>query len=34
LVPTPVTRRSEVAAAARTAGTLTEAVDGVLAGAW
>ena len=34
LVPTPVTRRSEVAAAARTAATLTEAVDGLLAGAW
>jgi beta-phosphoglucomutase-like phosphatase (HAD superfamily) len=34
LVPTPGTRRSEVAAAPRTAGTLTEAVDAVLAGAW
>jgi HAD superfamily hydrolase (TIGR01662 family) len=34
LVPTPVTRRSEVATAPRTAGTLTEAVDAVLAGAW
>ncbi|MGY1709443.1 HAD-IIIA family hydrolase [Geodermatophilus sp. SYSU D00758] len=34
LVPTPVTRRAEVAAAPRRAGTLTEAVDGVLAGAW
>jgi HAD superfamily hydrolase (TIGR01662 family) len=34
LVPTPVTRRSEVAAAARTAPTLTAAVDAVLAGAW
>jgi phosphoglycolate phosphatase-like HAD superfamily hydrolase len=34
LVPTPVTRRQEVEAAARRAGTLTEAVDDVLAGAW
>jgi HAD superfamily hydrolase (TIGR01662 family) len=34
LVPTPVTRRAEVAAAAHTASTLTEAVDDVLAGAW
>ncbi|WP_448625809.1 HAD-IIIA family hydrolase [Geodermatophilus sp. URMC 64] len=34
MVPTPVTRRAEVAAAARTAATLTAAVDDVLAGAW
>jgi HAD superfamily hydrolase (TIGR01662 family) len=34
LVPTPVTRRREVAAAARTAPSLTAAVDAVLAGAW
>jgi histidinol-phosphate phosphatase family protein len=34
MVPTPVTRRSEVAAAPRRAGTLTEAVDLVLAGEW
>jgi HAD superfamily hydrolase (TIGR01662 family) len=34
LVPTPVTRRPEVAAAPRRAATLTEAVDAVLAGAW
>jgi HAD superfamily hydrolase (TIGR01662 family) len=34
LVPTPVTRRSEVAAAARVAEDLGRAVDGVLAGAW
>jgi HAD superfamily hydrolase (TIGR01662 family) len=34
LVPTPVTRRAEVAAAARTAADLTAAVDDVLAGAW
>jgi HAD superfamily hydrolase (TIGR01662 family) len=34
MVPTPVTRRSEVAAAARTAPTLPAAVDAVLAGAW
>ncbi len=34
LVPTPVTRRAEVAAADRRAATLEEAVDAVLAGAW
>jgi HAD superfamily hydrolase (TIGR01662 family) len=34
LVPTPVTRRQEVAAAPRRAATLGEAVDMVLAGAW
>jgi hypothetical protein len=34
MVPTPVTRKAEVAAAARTAPTLTAAVDAVLAGAW
>jgi HAD superfamily hydrolase (TIGR01662 family) len=34
LVPTPVTRRSEVAAAAHRAATLADAVDGLLAGAW
>jgi HAD superfamily hydrolase (TIGR01662 family) len=34
LVPTPVTRRSEVDAAARRAATLPEAVDDVLAGSW
>jgi len=34
LVPTPVTRREEVAAAGRRAATLTEAVDDVLAGGW
>jgi HAD superfamily hydrolase (TIGR01662 family) len=34
LVPTPVTRRSEVAAAAHTAATLSAAVDDVLAGVW
>jgi HAD superfamily hydrolase (TIGR01662 family) len=34
LVPTPVTRREEVAAAARRAATLTAAVDDVLAGRW
>ncbi|RBY78275.1 HAD family hydrolase [Geodermatophilus sp. TF02-6] len=34
LVPTPVTRRSEVDAAPRRAATLTEAVDAVLAGEW
>jgi histidinol-phosphate phosphatase family protein len=34
LVPTPVTRREEVAAAPLRAGTLTEAVDDVLAGRW
>jgi histidinol-phosphate phosphatase family protein len=34
LVPTPVTRRQEVAAATRTAGDLAEAVDDVLAGRW
>jgi HAD superfamily hydrolase (TIGR01662 family) len=34
LVPTPVTRRSEVAAADRRAQTLTQAVDDVLAGSW
>ncbi|HET6394016.1 MAG TPA: HAD-IIIA family hydrolase [Blastococcus sp.] len=34
LVPTPVTRRAEVAAADHRAGTLTEAVDDVLAGRW
>jgi HAD superfamily hydrolase (TIGR01662 family) len=34
LVPTPVTRRQEVDAAARRAPTLTAAVDDVLAGAW
>ncbi len=34
LVPTPVTRRQEVAAATRTAATLTSAVDDVLAGLW
>ena len=32
LVPTPVTRRSEVAAAERIAGDLGQAVDGVLSG--
>jgi HAD superfamily hydrolase (TIGR01662 family) len=34
LVPTPVTRRAEVEAAARRAETLTRAVDDVLAGRW
>ncbi|WP_336030418.1 HAD-IIIA family hydrolase [Geodermatophilus sp. FMUSA9-8] len=34
MVPTPVTRRQEVAAAPRRAGTLTAAVDDVLAGEW
>jgi HAD superfamily hydrolase (TIGR01662 family) len=34
LVPTPVTRRSEVAAAPHTAPSLPAAVDDVLAGAW
>ncbi|WP_051683867.1 HAD-IIIA family hydrolase [Blastococcus sp. URHD0036] len=34
MVPTPVTRKSEVAAAPHVAGTLTGAVDDVLAGAW
>ena len=34
LVPTPVTRRSEVDAAERRADTLTHAVDDVLAGRW
>jgi HAD superfamily hydrolase (TIGR01662 family) len=34
LVPTPVTRRQEVAAAPRTAATLAAAVDDVLAGRW
>jgi HAD superfamily hydrolase (TIGR01662 family) len=34
LVPTPVTRRAEVAAAGRRAETLPAAVDGVLAGRW
>jgi HAD superfamily hydrolase (TIGR01662 family) len=34
MVPTPVTRKSEVAAAPRRAGSLTEAVDLVLAGEW
>jgi HAD superfamily hydrolase (TIGR01662 family) len=34
MVPTPVTRRSEVAAAPHVAQTLTGAVDDVLAGAW
>jgi HAD superfamily hydrolase (TIGR01662 family) len=34
LVPTPVTRKSEVAAAAHRADTLAAAVDEVLAGAW
>ncbi|MCV2491100.1 HAD-IIIA family hydrolase [Geodermatophilus sp. YIM 151500] len=34
LVPTPVTRPAEVAAARRRAGTLGEAVDRVLAGSW
>ncbi|MGY1773637.1 HAD-IIIA family hydrolase [Blastococcus sp. SYSU D00813] len=34
MVPTPVTRRSEVAAARHVSATLTEAVDGVLAGQW
>jgi HAD superfamily hydrolase (TIGR01662 family) len=34
LVPTPVTRRDEVDAAPQRAGTLTHAVDDVLAGAW
>ncbi len=34
LVPTPVTRRQEVAAAPRRAPTLTAAVDDVLAGRW
>jgi beta-phosphoglucomutase-like phosphatase (HAD superfamily) len=34
LVPTPVTRREEVAAAERRADTLTAAVDDVLAGRW
>jgi HAD superfamily hydrolase (TIGR01662 family) len=34
LVPTPVTRRAEVAAAAHTAADLAAAVDDVLAGAW
>jgi HAD superfamily hydrolase (TIGR01662 family) len=34
LVPTPVTRRSEVAAAGRRADTLAAAVDDVLSGRW
>jgi histidinol-phosphate phosphatase family protein len=34
LVPTPVTRRPEVRAAARVAGDLAQAVDDVLAGRW
>ncbi|MGY1812783.1 HAD-IIIA family hydrolase [Blastococcus sp. SYSU D00820] len=34
MVPTPVTRREEVAAAPRRASTLTAAVDDVLAGRW
>ncbi|RBY87336.1 HAD-IIIA family hydrolase [Blastococcus sp. TF02A-26] len=34
MVPTPVTRRSEVASAAHVAQTLTGAVDDVLAGSW
>jgi HAD superfamily hydrolase (TIGR01662 family) len=34
LVPTPVTRRQEVQAAARRANSLPEAVDHVLAGSW
>jgi beta-phosphoglucomutase-like phosphatase (HAD superfamily) len=34
MVPTPVTRKSEVAAAARTAENLAAAVDDVLAGRW
>jgi hypothetical protein len=34
LVPTPVTRKSEVAAAPRRAETLADAVDDVLAGDW
>ncbi|MGY1802916.1 HAD-IIIA family hydrolase [Blastococcus sp. SYSU D00922] len=34
MVPTPVTRREEVDAAGRRAGTLTAAVDDVLAGRW
>ncbi|NEK59074.1 HAD-IIIA family hydrolase [Geodermatophilus sabuli] len=34
LVPTPVTRKAEVAAAPRRAATLTEAVGDVLAGEW
>ncbi|MCU1670662.1 MAG: hydrolase, HAD-superfamily, subfamily [Blastococcus sp.] len=34
LVPTPVTRRSEVAAAPHRAATLAAAVDALLAGAW
>ena len=34
LVPTPVTRKSEVAAAPRCAATLGDAVDAVLAGDW
>src|ERR687889_1262167 len=34
LVPTPVTRKAEVAAAPRRAGTLTEAVEQILAGDW
>jgi HAD superfamily hydrolase (TIGR01662 family) len=34
MVPTPVTRREEVAAAGHSAATLTDAVDGVLAGSW
>jgi HAD superfamily hydrolase (TIGR01662 family) len=34
LVPTPVTRRQEVAAATHRAGTLSEAVRNVLAGGW
>ncbi|MEX5720712.1 D-glycero-alpha-D-manno-heptose-1,7-bisphosphate 7-phosphatase, partial [Geodermatophilus maliterrae] len=34
MVPTPVTRKQEVAAAPRVAATLTAAVDDVLAGRW
>jgi histidinol-phosphate phosphatase family protein len=34
MVPTPVTRRAEVAAAGRRAETLPAAVDDVLAGRW
>jgi histidinol-phosphate phosphatase family protein len=34
MVPTPVTRKDEVAAAAHTAPTLTAAVDDVLGGRW
>jgi hypothetical protein len=34
MVPTPVTRKSEAAAAAHPAASLAAAVDDVLAGAW